>query len=46
MLKNIYCDFDDGFVLLNPHFVKIFKSCQEALKSFDLSFKRMFLILK
>ena len=36
----IFCDFDDGFVLSNPRFVKIFKSCQKDLKSFDLSFKK------
>ena len=36
----IFCDSDDGFFLSDPRFVKIFKSCQEALKSFDLSFKK------
>ena len=36
----IFCDFDDGFVLSDPRFVKIFKSCQKVLKSFDLSFKK------
>lgn len=36
----IFCDFDDGFVLSDPRFVKIFKSCQKTLKSFDLSFKK------
>lgn len=34
----IFCDSDDRFVLSDPCFVKIFKSCQKALKSFDLSF--------
>ena len=36
----IFCDFNDGLVLSDPRFVKIFKSCQKALKSFDLSFKK------
>ena len=36
----IFYDSDDGFVLSDPSFVKIFKSCQKALKSFDLSFKK------
>ena len=36
----IFCDFNDEFVLSDPRFVKIFKSCQNALKSFDLSFKK------
>ncbi|ALT69751.1 hypothetical protein [Methanobrevibacter millerae] len=36
----IFCDSNDGFVLSDPRFVKIFKSCQKALKSFDLSFKK------
>ena len=36
----IFCDSDDGFVLSDPRFMKIFKSCQNALKSFDLSFKK------
>ncbi len=36
----IFYDFDDGFVLSDLRFVKIFKSCQKALKSFDLSFKK------
>ena len=36
----IFCDSNDGLVLSNPRFVKIFKSCQKALKSFDLSFKK------
>lgn len=36
----IFCDSNDGFVLSDIHFVKIFKSCQKALKSFDLSFKK------
>ncbi len=36
----IFCDSDDGLVLSDPRFVKIFKSCQKALKSFDLSFKK------
>ena len=36
----IFCDFDDGFVLSDPRFVKIFKSCQKIMKSFDLSFKK------
>lgn len=33
-------DSNDGLVLSDPRFVKIFKSCQKALKSFDLSFKK------
>ena len=36
----IFCDFDDGFVLSDPRFVKLFKSCQKVFKSFDLSFKK------
>ena len=36
----IFCDSNDGFVLSDPRFVKIFKSCQKVLKSFDLSFKK------
>lgn len=36
----IFYDFDDGFVLSDLRFVKIFKSSQKALKSFDLSFKK------
>ena len=36
----IFCDSDGGLVLSAPRFVKIFKSCQKALKSFDLSFKK------
>ena len=36
----IFCDSNDGLVLFDPRFVKIFKSCQKALKSFDLSFKK------
>ena len=36
----IFYDSDDGFVLSDPRFVKIFKSCREVLKSFDLSFKK------
>ena len=36
----IVCDSNDGFVLSDSRFVKIFKSCQKALKSFDLSFKK------
>lgn len=36
----IFCDSDDGLILSDPRFVKIFKSCQKALKSFDLSFKK------
>ena len=36
----IFCDSDDGLFLSDPHFVKLFKSCHEALKSFDLSFKK------
>ena len=39
MLNNIFYDFDGEFVLSNPHFVKVFKSCQKIMKSFDLSFK-------
>ena len=38
--QDIFCDFNDGFVLSDSRFVKIFKSCQKALKSFDLSFKK------
>lgn len=34
----IFYDSDDGFVLSDLRFVKIFKSYQKALKSFDLSF--------
>ena len=36
----IFYDSDDGLVLSDPRFMKIFKSCQKALKSFDLSFKK------
>ena len=36
----IFCDSNDGLVLSDSRFVKIFKSCQKALKSFDLSFKK------
>ncbi len=36
----IFCDFDDGFVLSDSRFVKLFKSCQKVFKSFDLSFKK------
>lgn len=36
----IFCDSNDGLVLFDSRFVKIFKSCQKALKSFDLSFKK------
>ena len=36
----IFCDSDDGLILSDPHFVKLFKSCHEPLKSFDLSFKK------
>ena len=36
----IFCDSNRGLVLSDPLFVKIFKSCQKALKSFDLSFKK------
>ena len=36
----IFYDSNDGFVFSDSHFVKIFKSCQKALKSFDLSFKK------
>ncbi len=36
----IFCDSGDGLFLSDPHFVKLFKSCHEALKSFDLSFKK------
>ena len=36
----IFCDSNDGLVLFDPRFVKIFKSCQKVLKSFDLSFKK------
>ena len=35
-----FCDSNGGLVLSDPRFVKIFKSCQKALKSFDLSFKK------
>ena len=40
MLNNIFCYSNDGLVLSDHRFVKIFKSCQKALKSFDLSFKK------
>ena len=40
MLNNIFCDFDDGFVLSDPRFAKLIKSCQKVFKSFDLSFKK------
>ena len=36
----IFYDSDDGLVLSDPRFMKIFKSCQNAMKSFDLSFKK------
>ena len=36
----IFCDSDDELVLSDPRLMKIFKSCQKALKSFDLSFKK------
>lgn len=36
----IFCDSNDELVLSDPRFVKIFKSSQKALKSFDLSFKK------
>ena len=36
----IFCDSNDGLVLFDPRFVKIFKSCQKAPKSFNLSFKK------
>ena len=36
----IFCDFNDGFVLSDPRFVKLFNSCKEVFKSFDLSFKK------
>ena len=36
----IFYDSNDGFSLSDPRFVKIFKSCQEALKSYNLSFKK------
>ncbi len=36
----IFCDFDDGFVLSDPRFVKLFKSCRNVFKSFNLSFKK------
>ena len=36
----IFCDSNDGLVISDPRFVKIFKSCQKVLKSFDLSFKK------
>jgi transposase-like protein len=36
----IFCDSNGRLVLSDPRFVKIFKSCQKALKSFDLSFKK------
>ncbi|MCQ2976911.1 MAG: hypothetical protein MJ232_02745 [archaeon] len=35
-----FFDLNDEFVLLDPHFEKLFYSCQESLKSFDLSFKK------
>ena len=40
MLNNIFYNPNDGFVLSDSHFMKIFKSCQKALKYFDLSFKK------
>lgn len=40
MLNNIFCDFDDGFILSDPRFVKLFRSCQKVFKSFNLSFKK------
>lgn len=36
----IFCNSNDGLIFSDPRFVKIFKSCQKALKSFDLSFKK------
>ena len=36
----IFCDSNRWLVLSDLRFVKIFKSCQKALKSFDLSFKK------
>lgn len=39
MLIYIFCDSNDRFVLSDSRFLKIFKSCQKAMKSFDLSFK-------
>ncbi|AMK16373.1 hypothetical protein [Methanobrevibacter olleyae] len=36
----IFCDFNDDFVLSNPHFVRLFNSCREVFKSFDLIFKK------
>ena len=35
-----FFDFDEKLVLLDPHFEKLFYSCHEVLKSFDLSFKK------
>ena len=40
MLNNIFCDSDDESFLSDSRFMKIFKSCQKILKSFDLSFKK------
>ena len=36
----IFYDSNDQFVFSDSHFVKIFKSCQKALKYFNLSFKK------
>lgn len=36
----IFYDSNDELMLFDPRFVKIFKSCQKALKSFDLNFKK------
>ena len=42
----IFYDSNGGFSLSDLRFVKIFKSCQEALKSYDLSFKKDILYFK
>ena len=35
-----FFDFDNELILLDPHFEKLYYSCHESLKSFDLSFKK------
>ena len=36
----IFCDSGDGLVLSDHRFVKLFKSCREIFKPFNLSFKK------
>jgi transposase-like protein len=36
----IFCDSDDGLVLSDSRFLKLFKSCRELFKPFNLSFKK------